>query len=140
MAVGTDQDGELGAFLAATEDKAQQVLNTEDGYPTYWAGIAFQDLAANAMAEIKTDDGYLAELPTAIFLVWAALTDEVDAPGRSAEQRAAGSPHMKRAAAEWLSVVSSPEDRTAYLDRWQYEECGYQRTTPARPKSRWRGR
>jgi len=34
---------------------------------------------------------------------------------------------MKQAAAEWLTVVDSPEDRAAYLDRWVHDESGYER-------------
>jgi hypothetical protein len=52
----------------------------------------------------------------------------MDAPGRgSPEQDAAAIEHMKRAAAEWLAVLDSPESRAAYLDRWVFDECGYER-------------
>ena len=43
--------------------------------------------------------------------IWGALTDEMDAPGRgSPEQDAAAVRHMKQAAAEWLTVVDSPQN------------------------------
>lgn len=69
---------------------------------------------------------YIAEIPASLYLIWGALTDEMDAPGRgSPEQDEAAVRHMKRAAAEWLTVVDSPKDRAAYLDRWVHDECGY---------------
>jgi hypothetical protein len=128
VAVGADADGGLGDFLEASKSEAHKVLDPEEGHFTYLAGVAFNGLAQRAMTA-NLDDEYLPEIPTAIFLIWAALTDEMDAPGRgSAEQDAAAVRHMKRAAADWLTVVDSREDRSAYLDHWQYHECGYRRS------------
>jgi len=103
------------------------VLDVEEGRPTYDAGLAFLGLAMSAMSE--TPDGeYLPAIPGALYLIWGALTDEMDAPGRgSPEQDDAAVKHMKQAAAEWLTVVDSPEYRAAYLDRWVHDECGYER-------------
>jgi hypothetical protein len=114
-------------FLAATVDQARLVRDAEEGWPTYDAGLAFQGLVMSAMSD--TPEGkYLAKIPTALYLIWGALTDEMDAPGRgSPEQDAAAVRHMKQAATEWLMVVDSPEDRAAYLDRWVHDECGYER-------------
>jgi hypothetical protein len=114
-------------FLAATADQARLVLEVEDGWPTYYAGLAFQGLAVSAMSKTPVGD-YLPEIPTALNLIWGALTDEMDAPGRGTPQQDdAAVRHMKQAAAEWLTVVSSPEGRAAYLDRWVHDECGYER-------------
>ena len=114
-------------FLAATVDQARLVRDAEDGGPTYDAGLAFQGLAMGAMA--GTPEGeYIAEIPASLYLIWGALTDEMDAPGRgSPEQDDAAVRHMKQAAAEWLTVVDLPKDRAAYLDRWVHDECGYER-------------
>jgi hypothetical protein len=37
---------------------------------------------------------------------------------------------MKKAAAEWLAVVDLPQERAAYLDRWVYDECGFEWKRP----------
>jgi len=114
-------------FLAATAQQARLVLDVEEGWPTYDAGLEFQGLAMGAMSETPQGE-YLPSTPTALNLIWGALTDEMDAPGRgSPEQDAAAVRHMKQAAAEWLTVVESPEDRVTYLDRWVHDECGYRR-------------
>jgi hypothetical protein len=34
---------------------------------------------------------------------------------------------MHRAAAEWVEVSRLNKERRGYLDRWVYEECGYDR-------------
>lgn len=116
-------------FLEATADQARLVLDAEEGWPTYHAGIAFQSLAMNAMAETLGE--YLPDVPSGIYLIWAALTDGMDAPGRgSPEQDATAVKHMKQAASEWLTVVDSSVDRAAYLDRWVHVECGYERKAP----------
>ncbi|HVA61499.1 MAG TPA: hypothetical protein VNG13_13325 [Mycobacteriales bacterium] len=67
----------------------------------------------------------------ALYLIWGAWTDRMDASGRgSPEQDATAVRHMKRAATEWLTVVDLPGDRAAYWDRWVHEECGYERKRP----------
>ncbi|MFI7605468.1 hypothetical protein ACIBTV_10110 [Micromonospora sp. NPDC049366] len=107
--------------------QARRVLDAEDGWPTYDTGLEFQGRAMHAMSETP-DAAYAPDVPVALYLIWGALTDEMDAPGRgSPEQDAAAVRRMKQAAAEWLTVVDSPEGRTAYLDRWVHEECGYAR-------------
>ncbi|MEU5563451.1 hypothetical protein [Micromonospora musae] len=117
-------------FLEATADQAHLVLDAEEGGPTYEAGLEFQGLAMSAMSETPRG-GYLPDIPTALYLIWGALTDEMDAPGRgSPEQDAAAVRHMKQAAAEWLAVVDTQVNRATYLDRWVHDECGYQRRAP----------
>jgi hypothetical protein len=114
-------------FLERTVAHAELVVAAEDGGPTYDAGIAFQSLAMSGMS--GTPEGhYVAEEPSRLYLIWGALTDAMDAPGRgSPEQDVAAVRDMKRAAAEWLAVVGEPEPRSAYLDRWVHDECGYER-------------
>jgi hypothetical protein len=114
-------------FLAATVDHARLVREAEEGGPTYDAGLAFQGLAMTAMC-VTPEGEYAAEIPASLYLIWGALTDEMDAPGRgSPEQDDAAVRHMKQAAAEWLTVVDSPKDRAVYLERWVHDECGYER-------------
>ncbi|WP_412541289.1 hypothetical protein R8Z50_01345 [Longispora sp. K20-0274] len=103
------------------------MLDAEEGWPTYDAGLEFQGLAMNAMSATPVGE-YIAEIPVALNLIWGALTDEMDAPGRgSPAQDEAAVRHMKQAAAEWLVVVDLPEGRAGHLDRWVYDECGYER-------------
>ncbi|MBQ0905283.1 hypothetical protein [Micromonospora sp. U21] len=117
-------------FLGVTADQARLVLDVEEGWPTYDAGLEFQGLAMSAMSDTPEGE-YLPDIPTALNLIWGALTDEMDAPGRgSPDQDAAAVRHMKQAAAEWLAVVYSRVDRAAYLDHWVHDECGYQRMAP----------
>jgi hypothetical protein len=116
--------------LEASAAQARRVLDVEEGWPTYDVGLEFQGLAMSAMSETPEGE-YLPDIPTALNLIWGALTDEMDAPGRgSQEQDAAAVRHMKQAAVEWLAVVDSQFDRATYLDRWVHDECGYQRTAP----------
>jgi hypothetical protein len=114
-------------FFEASEDAARRVIEADGLWPTYDAGIAFSDVAMNAMTE-QPQGKYLPWLPSRVYLIWGALTDEVDAPGRgSPEQDAAAVTHMKRTASEWLEVSRSPQRRDEYLDRWVHDECGYAR-------------
>jgi hypothetical protein len=70
----------------------------------------------------------LSEAAGALALIWGDLTDAMDAPGTgSPEQDAAAVRQMKRASAEWLDVVFSPEGRASYVDHWVHDECGYAR-------------
>ena len=76
-------------------------------------------------------DEALRDVAWPLWLIWGNLTDRVDGPGGDqpgAEE--AASAEMRRAASEWLDSVSDPAARTAYLDRWVYEECGYERPKP----------
>ncbi|MET8282179.1 hypothetical protein [Micromonospora sp. NPDC005174] len=128
------QDGPEG-FLEATTHQARLVLDVEEGLPTYEAGRDFQGMAIQAMVTIPEGE-YMPETPTALNLIWGALTDEMDAPGRgSPEQDVAAVRHMRRAATEWLAVVDSRGGRVAYLDRWLHEECGYEQALTQWPTS-----
>ncbi|XVV08736.1 hypothetical protein ACQP2X_28255 [Actinoplanes sp. CA-131856] len=112
----------MSDFLAETAGHARRVLAAEDGWPTYEAGLEFQSMAVRAMVADGPPE------TEGLNLIWGALTDEMDAPGRgSPEQDAEAVRHMKRAATEWLTVLNSPSERAAYLDRWIHDECGYER-------------
>lgn len=63
-----------------------------------------------------------------LFLIWASLTELVDGPrGREPGAEASASLVMIRAAKEWLTISRDETERELYLDRWMYEECGYER-------------
>lgn len=59
------------------------------------------------------------------WLIWGALTDWVEIrPSDESEAEEA----MLRASREWLNLNPSDEaGRNAYLDRWVYDELGYER-------------
>lgn len=114
-------------YLAATAEQARRVVEADAGWPTYRAGIEFQSMAMAALSPTR-QAGELRDLTGVLYLLWGALTDEMDAPGRgSPEQDAAAVAHMKQAATEWLEVFGTDAARDAYLDRWVFEECGYDR-------------
>lgn len=120
----------LADLLIATERQARRVLSAEGVWSTYDAGIAFQSLAMEAMS-VTDQDGFIPALPTALYQVLGALTDEIDAPGRgSSGQDAEAVQRMRRAASEWINALPSEDSRMTYLDRWVYEECGYDRPGP----------
>ncbi len=113
-------------FLDAADRQAHQVLNATGVRATYDAGMGFMGVCMGGMD--ATASGYLPHVPAGLYQVWGALTYEVDAPGRgSPEQDEAAMRHMKQAAAEWLEVSRIPDKRLEYLDRWVYDECGYER-------------
>ena len=114
-------------FLAATADLARAVLQADDGWPTYDAGIRFLSQAMEALSPTVGVSG-AEEQAGALHLIWGSLTDAMDAPGRGGhEQDAFAVAQMKRAAAEWLEALGAESSRRAYLDRWVHEECGYAR-------------
>ncbi len=132
-------DAEPASFYRATADHARGVLEAGDGWPTYDAGIAFLSLAIRVAASPDAPGQYPEEEPMALYMIWGALTDAMDAPGRgSPEQDAAAVAHLRRAAAEWLAVVDAPQGRAAYCDRWVHEECGYERKKPTQRAPFWR--
>ncbi len=60
-----------------------------------------------------------------LWLIWGALTDWVE--NRPDERREAEL-EMMRAANEWLALNGdNQEESKAYLDRWVFEEMGYER-------------
>ena len=60
-----------------------------------------------------------------LWLIWGALTDWVETRPQEREQAEEA---MRRAAREWLSLdLNDATAKAAYLDRWVYEELGYER-------------
>jgi hypothetical protein len=113
-------------FLDATEQQARRVLEADEDWATYRAGSALSDLASQEMS--STAGEHLADGPVAVYLVWSALTDAMDAPGTPDDVTPAVR-RMKQAAAEWVEAVRTPATVVAYLDHWKYEECGYDRNS-----------
>ncbi len=98
--------------LRDIEAHMRAMLNGDS--PPYDAGIA---IWAKAMSATNSD------VLHAMWLIWGSLTDWVEnRPAETQEAEAA----MLRAAGEWLALAE-PSSRKAYLDRWVYDECGYQR-------------
>ena len=60
-----------------------------------------------------------------LWLIWGALTDWVE---NRPEERGLAEAEMLRAAREWLALDRlSRSERDEYLQRWVYEEMGYER-------------
>ncbi|WP_162959225.1 hypothetical protein [Micromonospora tulbaghiae] len=55
-------------FLATTVEHARLVLDAEEGWPTYDAGLEFQGLAMSAMSETPAGE-YLPDIPVALNLI-----------------------------------------------------------------------
>jgi len=62
-----------------------------------------------------------------LWLIWGALTDWVE---NRPEERPEAEREMVRAAQEWFALSGeSREKRKQYLDRWVFEEMGYERVS-----------
>lgn len=60
-----------------------------------------------------------------LWLTWGALTDWVE---NKPDEKTLAEEVMRRAASEWLSLdAKDSKTRTAYLDRWVYDEMGHVR-------------
>jgi hypothetical protein len=107
---------DLGDFLAEIEQhmKAMLIGSAE----TYDAGRKIWSSAFECAPRSP-------EVAWPLWLIWGALTDLVEKqPARRLETEA----KMLQAAKEWLAVSNGDvASRTAYLDRWVYEEMGYER-------------
>jgi len=103
------------------EERVVEVLSTSIAAVSvasdpYWAAT---DLCGVASAFIVDHP-----VATSLYLVWSALTDRWELRPR---QRDDTVELMRRAAAEWAGVAHDKAAREVYLDRWQYEVCGYAR-------------
>jgi hypothetical protein len=56
--------------------------------------------------------------------IWAELEDRYEL---NPDKRSEAEDLMRRAAKEWLAVHGDRAARESYLDRWQYDICGYER-------------
>ncbi|MEH3053538.1 MAG: hypothetical protein PGN13_05940 [Patulibacter minatonensis] len=109
-----------------------------------WRSKDWSDaLDASIAAVIDAEDPYLESLAVLghasatigsdvarrIYLIFAELQDEYEL-GRVDEARTAA--NLRRVASEWAVAKERPDTRASFLDRWQYDVCGYER-----PKARW---
>lgn len=113
-------------FLDATVPLAEAVLAAADPWDVYEAGMALDNAASRAMSSGLMEGEYIPALPSTVFLIWARLTDEMDAPwaGQTPEHHAQAVGRMKRAASEWLACLRSPDARAEYLTRWEEKAAG----------------
>ena len=62
-----------------------------------------------------------------LWLIWGALTDWVEV---KPTEKSAAEQEMLRAAREWLALPQGDHvAKDSYLDRWGYDEMGYERKT-----------
>lgn len=82
------------------------------------------DCATNIWSKSMSLAGLSPDLMHPLWLIWGALTDWVEQRPSEEEMAEAA---MLRAAREWLAVdIDDDAARKAYLDRWVFEELGYE--------------
>ncbi|MBJ7518749.1 MAG: hypothetical protein JHC84_03535 [Solirubrobacteraceae bacterium] len=83
-----------------------------------------------ALAVTACADEFLpsSAVASGVYLIWQALQDRYELRPESEDDRTFAA--MRRAAAEWAAVKDDATARAEYLDRWQYEELGYERLVP----------
>jgi hypothetical protein len=64
------------------------------------------------------------ELGGRLYCIWGELTDRVELGRQSEEQAEVEIRLMSR---EWLAARGDSGRVAAFVDRWYYDECGYQR-------------
>jgi hypothetical protein len=108
--------GNIADALNAIQVEMRKMLATEEEpYAAGWNIWGF------AMSHISVSPDVMHPL----WLIWGALTDWVE---NRPEEKTQAEEEMRRAAREWLSLdLNDSNARTAYLDRWVYEEMGYER-------------
>jgi hypothetical protein len=83
------------------------------------------DLAWNIWSKSMSLASESPDLMHPLWLIWGALTDWVELRPEESTQAEAT---MVRASTEWLAIPKADSHgRTAYLDRWVYDEMGYER-------------
>jgi hypothetical protein len=118
-----DRPSKFSAETVAQMDQfAKRIVDAPDPMSVYWEAMEVSGDMIGRAESSDVDDGP----EWALYLIWAALTDGVDAPGANTNPLEA-STTMKRAASEWLTLGSASHDRQAYLDWWKFNECGYER-------------
>jgi hypothetical protein len=105
------------AFIDATVPLAQAVIEACGSWDVYHAANSVCGAASRAMSEGPMEQGRIPASPSTFYLIWAALTDRMDAPGSSWDERAAAD-SMRLAAREWLDCLGAATARTQYLERW----------------------
>ena len=100
-----------------------RIAACRDDEQAYWLGsdVSSRDCLGSSDAMVASTD------VTHGYLIWAALTDRWEL---KPDERAEAASAMRDAASEWLTVKDNAAARHAYLDRWMYEICGYERDSP----------
>jgi hypothetical protein len=102
--------------LAAIENQMRRMLNGET--EPYASGLKIWETAMSS----HTDSP---DLMHPLWLIWGSLTDWVE---NRPEEQALAEAAMLRASREWLAIEASDESsKASYLDRWVYQEMGYER-------------
>ena len=111
----TEED-EIQTALTAIEQQMRRMI--EGGIQPYDSGRKIWGIA---MAHASKSN----EIIWPLWLIWGALTDWAET---KPDEQMQAEQEMLRAAREWLSL--KPNDtkaKTAYLDRWVYDEMKYER-------------
>jgi hypothetical protein len=107
---------DISTALQTIEEEMRKMLSGEaEPYSCGWEiwGTAFKN-ADKSM-----------EVMWPLWLIWGALTDWAE---NGPQEKTKAEAEMLRAAREWLSLDrTDPAARKAYLDRWVYDEMGYER-------------
>jgi hypothetical protein len=123
MTEGPGSAESLGPLIAASRTLTQQIVEEPDALAVYDFGM---DLLQLGMRYGATTEEAISAIGIPLWLIWGSLTDAVDHPGADPDPTQAALT-MRRAAREWLDVCADAEARRTYLERWQYDECGYAR-------------
>jgi hypothetical protein len=116
-----DPGVEIVEFINDVNDRIRLLLVSSGR--EYDLGLELVSVGSRGML-----DESVATVAEPLFLIWASLTDLVDgARGREPDAEASATLVMIRAAKEWLAISRNEAKRELYLDRWMYEECGYER-------------
>ncbi|GLZ78386.1 hypothetical protein Afil01_31930 [Actinorhabdospora filicis] len=117
MTRSTWDDAEA-AHLADVSGLARRLLAAEDPYE-----VALEIMGTSAMVMRVDPAG-------SVYRIWGVLTDWIEL---KPDERERAEAEMARAAREWLALDLA--DRGAvgtYLDYWEYDVCGYERSQPDR--------
>lgn len=111
-----DSDSEITEGLLEIDSAIQRMLRGESSaYDAGW--LVWQK--AMALATVSP------HVMHPLWLIWGALTDWVE---NRPEEIPEAEAKMRQAGEEWLALNrADPACVKAYMDRWVYEELGYER-------------
>ena len=112
----------LARFIADSLRLAREIVEAPDATAAYQRGMELLALSMDHIA--RGDDVKAAAWP--LWLIWGSLTDRLDGTAAPDDPNESVT-MMQRAAEEWIAMAGEPAARTAYLDRWVHDECGYER-------------
>jgi len=111
-------DPEVADGLLEIENEMRRILEGRSRpYDSAWK------IWAKAMSLISPSPNVMHPL----WLIWGSLTDWVE---NRPEETLQAESKMRQAAKEWLELNrDDANEEKAYLDRWVYDEMGYERAT-----------